>query len=91
MPNIKSSKKSMVTEAQANERNVAKKSRIKTETKKYRKAIAEQNVELAEKLLPDLISLIDRAKSDKVYHPSTASRKVSRLSKELSDLKASLA
>lgn len=86
MPQIKSQKKRVITNEKANERNVAKRTRVRNSVKKFRAAIAAGDVELAKKLLPETISLIDRAKSDGVYKDNTASRKISRLSKELHNL-----
>ena len=86
MPQIKSQKKRVITNEKANERNVAKRTRVRNSVKKFRAAIAAGDVELAKKLLPETISLIDRAKSDEVYKDNTASRKISRLSKELHNL-----
>ena len=83
MPQIKSQKKRVITNEKANERNAAKRTRVRNSVKKFRAAIAAGDVELAKKLLPETISLIDRAKSDGVYKDNTASRKVARLSKEL--------
>ncbi|MEG1608707.1 MAG: 30S ribosomal protein S20 [Clostridia bacterium] len=37
--------------------------------------------------MTETISLIDRAKSDGIYHDNTASRKISRLSKQLNGIK----
>lgn len=87
MPNIKSQKKRVITNQKANERNTAKRSRVRTSIKKYTAAIEAKDVELASKLLTETISLIDRAKSDGIYHDNTASRKISRLSKQLDALK----
>ena len=86
MPQIKSQKKRVITNEKANERNVAKRTRVRNSVKKSRAAVAAGDVELAKKLLPETISLIDRAKSDGVYKDNTASRKISRLSKELYNL-----
>lgn len=86
MPQIKSQKKRVITNEKANERNVAKRTRVRNSVKKFRAAVAAGDVELAKKLLPEIISLIDRAKSDGVYKDNTASRKISRLSKELYNL-----
>lgn len=86
MPQIKSQKKRVITNEKANERNVAKRTRVRNSVKKFRAAVATGDVELAKKLLPETISLIDRAKSDGVYKDNTASRKISRLSKELYNL-----
>ena len=89
MPQIKSQKKRVITNEKANERNVAKRTRVRNSVKKFRAAIAAGDVELAKKLLPETIYLIDRAKSDGVYKDNTASRKISRLSKELHNLEVS--
>lgn len=89
MPQIKSQKKRVITNEKANERNVAKRTRVRNSVKKFRAAVAVGDVELAKKLLPETISLIDRAKSDGVYKDNTASRKISRLSKELYNLEMS--
>ena len=86
MPQIKSQKKRVITNEKANERNAAKRTRVRNSVKKFRAAVAAGDVELAKKLLPETISLIDRAKSDGVYKDNTASRKISRLSKELHNL-----
>lgn len=88
MPQIKSQKKRVITNEKANERNVAKRTRVRNSVKKFRAAVAVGDVELAKKLLPETISLIDRAKSDGVYKDNTASRKISRLSKELYNLES---
>ena len=88
MPQIKSQKKRVITNEKANERNVAKRTRVRNSVKKFRAAIAAGDVELAKKLLPETVSLIDRAKSDGVYKDNTASRKISRFSKELYNLES---
>ena len=88
MANIKSQKKRVITNAKANDRNVAKRSKVRTYVKKYRAAISAGDVALAEKLLPDTVSVIDAAASDGIYKRENASRKVARLSKALSDLKS---
>ena len=87
MPNIKSQKKRVITAQKENEINTAKRSRVRNAVKKYEAAIAAKDVAAAEKLLVETISLIDRAKSDGIYHANTASRKISRLSKQLDALK----
>ena len=88
MPNIKSAKKRVKVNARQHSENVGKKTRVKSEIKKFNAAIAAKDIALAEKLLPETISVIDRAKNDGVYHANTASRKVATLSRLLSNLKA---
>ena len=87
MPNIKSQKKRVITAQRENEINTSKRSRVRNAVKKYESAIANNDVATAEKLLVETNSLIDRAKSDDIYHDNTASRKISRLSKQLDALK----
>ena len=54
----------------------------------YNAAIEAKDVALAEQLLPETVKVIDKAKCDGIFHKNTAARKVSHLSKALSDLKA---
>lgn len=88
MPNIKSAKKRVKVSARQNAENVSKKTRVKNAVKKYNAAIDAKDIALAEKLLPETISIIDMAKSDGIFHDNTASRKVATLSRSLSNLKA---
>jgi small subunit ribosomal protein S20 len=88
VPNIKSQIKRVKTNNQANEINTSKRSKVRNIVKKYEALIAAKDVAGAEKMLPEVVSAINVAKSDGIYHPSTASRKISRVSKALSNLKA---
>lgn len=88
MPNIKSAMKRVKVSARQNAENTAKKTRVKNAIKKFNSAVEAKDVELAEKLLKEATSFIDRAKSDGVYHANTASRKVASLSRQLTNLKA---
>lgn len=88
MPNIKSAKKRVITSAKRNEINTSKKSRVKTAIKKYNAAIAQKDVALAEQLLPEVTSLIDRAMSDGLYKKNTAARKKATLCRALDAIKA---
>ena len=86
MANIKSQKKRVLITSEENASNNSKRTRVKNAVKKYEAAIAENNVELAKTLLPETVSIIDKAAADGIYKDNTASRKVARLSKLLSDL-----
>ena len=88
MPNIKSQIKRVKTNNQANEINSAKKSRVRNAVKNYRALIDAKDIAGAEAMLPSVVSIIDAAMSDGLYTRENASRKISRLSKALSDLKA---
>ncbi len=88
MPNIKSQKKRVLTNEKANAINTAKRSRVRNAIKKYDAAIEAKDVAAAEKMLPEVISLIDIARHDGLYKDNTASRKISRLTKHLNAIKA---
>lgn len=87
MPNIKSQKKRVLISQKENIANTSKRSRVRNAVKKYEIAIESKDIATAEKLLPETVSLINRAKSDGIYHANTASRKIARLSKQLDELK----
>ncbi len=87
MANIKSQKKRIVTSEVARVANKSKKSRIATEIRKFREQIAEKNFDQAEITLREIVSLIDRARLDNVYHANTASRKKAGLARELHNAK----
>lgn len=91
MANIKSAKKRINTIARRREENKLVKSSLRTQIKKFKKAIDAKNVELAEALLKDTISKIDAARSKGVLHKNNASNKVARLSSALYKLKKEVA
>ncbi len=88
MPNIKSQKKRVITNEKARVINVAKRSKVRNAIKKYEAAIEAKDVATAEKLLTETISIIDVARHDGIYKDNTASRKISRLTKQLNAIKA---
>lgn len=88
MPNIKSQEKRVLTNNKANDVNSAKRTRVRNSIKALNKAIDAKDIATAEKLLPETISLINRAKSDGIYHDNNASRKIARLSSALAKAKA---
>ncbi len=81
MANIKSAKKRILVIETKTERNKAIKSRVKTYVKKVYAAIDEKNKEAADAALLEAISEISKATSKGVYHKSTSSRKISRMTK----------
>ncbi len=91
MPNIKSQIKRVEVTAIENARNNAKRTRVRNAVKKFNAAIDAKDLALAEKLLPETVSIIDAAKADGVYHKNTASRKVATLNRSLDALKKELA
>ena len=88
MPNIKSQKKRVLITKEENLRNKSIRSEVKTAVKKFNAAIVAGDVAQAEALLPVTVSVINKAKSDGVYHINTASRKIASLNKSLNSIKA---
>ena len=88
MPNIKSAKKRVLVNATKNERNTQLTSEYRTAIKKFRTAIETNNIELAEKLLPETLSIIDGAATKGIITKSCADNHKSKLSKSLSDVKS---
>ena len=80
MANIKSAKKRILVINTKTERNKAIKSKVKTYAKKVTAAIEAGDKAAAEEALKAAISEIEKAASKGVFHKSTASRKISRLS-----------
>ncbi len=68
-------------------RNVAVKSKTKTEIKKLLAAVEGKEKESSEAALKSAIKVIKKAASKGVFHKNNASRKVSRLTKKVNALK----
>ena len=79
MPNIKSAKKRMIQGEARRQRNMARKSALKTAVRKVRDAVASKDVAAAQTFLKDAEAQISRAAGKGVLHRSTARRKISRL------------
>ena len=88
MPIIKSAKKREEVAIRNNERNKSQRSALATAIKKFNKAIADKDVQLAEKLLPETFSKIDEEASRGIIHKNKANNKKAGLSIELTKLKA---
>ena len=86
MANIKSAKKRILVIETKTERNKAAKSRVKTFVKKVYAAIEANDKAAADAALKDAISEISKAASKGIYHKSTASRKISRLTKAVNKI-----
>ena len=86
MPIIKSQKKRVEISAKENEANRAYRSKMNTAIKKYVATLATDVAE-AEKMLPEVVSIINQAVTKGILKKNTASRKVSHVSKALSDAK----
>jgi len=86
MANIKSQKKRNRTNEERRQHNMAVKSRLRTYLKTAATAIDEKDAETVKKVLPEVLSEIDRAASKGVIHPNTAARKKSSLQRRASSL-----
>lgn len=86
MPNIKSSIRSVKTDAERRAKNSAVKSQIRTATRKTVEAVEAGAVEDAKKALVQATSVIDKAASKGVLHKNTAARKKFNLTAKVNAL-----
>ncbi|HVP86253.1 MAG TPA: 30S ribosomal protein S20 [Rhizomicrobium sp.] len=86
MPNIASAKKRVRTTKKRTEINHARKSRIRSYTRKVEEAIASGDKKAAQAALKSAEPEIMRGVSKGVIHKNTGARKVSRLTKRVSKL-----
>lgn len=90
MPIIKSAKKRQEVAIRNNERNKSERSALRTAIKNFKAAIANKDVALAEKLLPETFSKIDEEVTKGIIHKNNANNKKATLSVELTKLKKEL-
>jgi small subunit ribosomal protein S20 len=83
LPNIKSSVRSVKTDAERRAKNFAVRSTVKTATRKTLEAINGKQADEAKTLLTTAVSTIDKAAKKGVIHKNAAARKKSRLMKKL--------
>ncbi len=88
MPNIKSAKKRVLVNEKKNERNRTLTAELRTAIKKFNSALDSNDIETAEKLLPETMSVIDSAVTKGIITKNTANNRKARLSKRLSDIKS---
>lgn len=87
MPNIKSAKKRVITNAKKGEANTVIKSSMRTAVKKSEKAIKANDKKLAEENLKVAIKRIDKAQASGIIHKNKAAREKSRLTKQTNAIK----
>ena len=87
MPNIKSAKKRVITNAKKRDNNVLTKSSMKTAIKKSERAIKANDKELAMANLKVALKRIDKAQSKGLIKANTAARQKSRLTKQTNAVK----
>lgn len=83
MANIKSAKKRILQTAKRTERNMARRSRIRTFVKKVETAIATGDGAAAQEALKAAQPEIQRGVTKGVLHKNTADRKISRLAQRV--------
>jgi small subunit ribosomal protein S20 len=83
MPQHKSAKKRMRTNARRNEYNRANKSRMKTAIKDLR---ATEDKALAEEKYRKVTTILDRLATKRIIHPNTAAHRKSKLAKFIQSL-----
>ena len=86
MANHKSAEKRNRQNKIRNARNTHIRSTMRSLVKKLRIAIAENDIETAKAILEKAVPYIDKASTKGVIHKATASRKISRLTKLVSNL-----
>ncbi len=86
MPNIKSSKKDVISSKIAYEKNKAEKSALKTADKKFEAALAEGDRAAAEAAHKEAVVKVDKAVNKGLLHKNTAARKKSSMNLQLNKL-----
>ncbi|MBO5244994.1 MAG: 30S ribosomal protein S20 [Selenomonadales bacterium] len=83
MPNIKSSIRSVKTDAELHAKNSAVKSSIRKAVRKLNEAIEAGQTEDAKNLLTNVVSGFDKAVQKGIVHKNTAARKKSRMAQKV--------
>ncbi len=86
MPNIKSSKKDVISSRIAYEKNKAEKSALKTAVKKLEASLTEGDRTAAEAAYKAAVVKVDKAVTKGILHKNTAARKKSSMTLQLNKL-----
>ncbi len=86
MPNIKSSKKDVLSSKIAYEKNKAEKTALKTAVKKFEAALADGDRAVAEDAYKLAVKKVDRAATKGLMPKNTAARKKSSMTLQLNKL-----
>ncbi len=86
MPNIKSAKKRVLIAEVRKNRNMAAKSKMKTQLKKFAAAVEDGNKSAAQRELLASVSVLDKNAAKGVIHKNAAARKKSNLYKAYNQL-----
>ena len=88
MANLPSAKKRMKQDERNRARNRARKSVIKTETRKFLDAVRDGNVDEARTKLAQVTKKLDQTSAKGTLHRNTVARRKSRLARQLNALVA---
>lgn len=83
MPNIKSAIKRMRQNEVRRDRNRSRRGEMRTYLKRFRALVAQNELDQARAMLPEVYSVIDRTSQKGLIHPNAAARHKSRLSRLL--------
>jgi small subunit ribosomal protein S20 len=86
MANHKSAEKRVRQTEKRNQINRSNRSKLRTQIKKLRSAVAASDKKQSDELLLPTVSLIDKAVNKGLIHRNTAARYKSRLTKHVSEL-----
>ena len=86
MPNIKSSKKDVISSKIAYEKNKADKSALKTAVKKFEATVVAGDKAAAEVAHKNAVQAVDKAVTKGILHKNTAARKKSSMTLRLNKL-----
>ena len=86
MPNIKSSKKDVISSKIAYEKNKANKSELKTNLKKFDAALETGKADVAEAAYKQAVVTVDKAVNKGLLHKNNAARKKSCMTLKLNKL-----
>lgn len=86
MANHKSAEKRVRQSTKRNAINRSNRSKLRTQIKKLRSALASSDKKQSEELLIPTVSLIDKAVNKGLIHKNTAARHKSRLTKHVSEV-----
>lgn len=81
MPITKSTKKALRQSLRRKTRNIQKKQKIKNLLKEVKILVFQKKIEEAEKLLPQVYKILDKAAKTRLIKKRTAARKKSRITK----------
>jgi len=86
MANHKSAEKRVRQNLKRNEQNRSNRSKLRTQIKKLRSAVASADKSLSTELLNPTVSVIDKAVNKGLIHKNTAARYKSRLTKHVAEV-----